>query len=126
VKILLIEDNPADVLLIQQILSATLESVNIRVAMDGEQAVGMLRDPDFKPDLVILDLNIPKIPGIAVLSQCTPSAPVVVFSSSSNPTEIERAKELGVLEFFQKPIDFDEFERVVRSMIQTRGQRNRS
>jgi len=126
VKILLIEDNPADVLLIQQILSATLESVNIRVATDGEQAVRMLCDSDFKPDLLIRDLNIPKIPGIAVLSQCKPSAPVVVFSSSSNPAEIERAKELGVLEFFQKPIDFDEFERVVRSMIQTRGQRNRS
>ena len=118
VKILLIEDNPADVLLIQQILSAELASVNIRVAMDGEQAVRMLCDSDFEPDLVILDLNIPRIPGIAVLAQCKPSAPVIVFSSSSNPAEIERAKELGVREFVQKPIDFEEFERVVKRMVE--------
>jgi CheY-like chemotaxis protein len=89
-NILLIEDNPGDVLLIQQILTATLASVNIRVAMDGERGLGMLCDPDFIPDLVILDLNIPKIPGIALLAQYKPAEPVVVFSSSSNPTEIER------------------------------------
>jgi DNA-binding NarL/FixJ family response regulator len=67
---------------------------------------------------VILDLNIPKIPGIALLTQCKPTAPAVVFSSSSNPVEIKLAKELGVREFVQKPIDFEEFERVVRRMIQ--------
>ena len=117
-NILLIEDNPGDVLLIQQILLAALDSVNIRVAMDGEQGLQMLCDPEFKLDLVILDLNIPRIPGIALLAQCKPAAPVVVFSSSSNPAEIQRAKELGVREFFQKPIDFDEFERVVKKMIQ--------
>jgi DNA-binding NarL/FixJ family response regulator len=118
VNILLIEDNLGDILLIQQILSAALPSINVRVAMDGEQGLGMLRNPEFQPDLVILDLNIPKIPGIALLAQCKPAAPVVVFSSSSNPAEIQRAKELGVQEFVQKPIDFDEFERVVRRMIQ--------
>jgi DNA-binding NarL/FixJ family response regulator len=117
VKILLIEDNPGDVLLIQQILSTALSSVKIRVAMDGEQALQMLANPEFIPDLIILDLNIPKVPGIAILAQCKPPAPVVVFSSSSNPTEIQRAKELGVREFVQKPIDFEEFEKVVKRMI---------
>jgi DNA-binding NarL/FixJ family response regulator len=117
--IFLVEDNPGDLVLTKQILSTALPSVNIRVAMDGEQALRMLCDSDLKPDLVILDLNIPKIPGIALLAQCKPVAPVVVFSSSSNPSEIQRAKELGVREFFQKPIDFDEFERVVRRMVQS-------
>ena len=117
-NVLLIEDNPGDILLIQQILSAALPSVNIRVAMDGEQGLGMLCDPELKPDLIILDLNIPKIPGTALLAHCKPTAPVVVFSSSSNPAEIQRAKELGVKEFIQKPIDFEEFERVVKRMIQ--------
>lgn len=117
--IFLIEDNPGDLVLTKQILSTALPSVNIRVAMDGEQALRMLSDTDLKPDLVILDLNIPKIPGIALLAQCKPVAPVVVFSSSSNPAEIQRAKELGVSEFLQKPIDFDEFERVVRRMVQS-------
>ncbi len=117
-KILLIEDNPGDVILIQQILTATLASVEIRVAMDGEQALRMLCDTDLNPDLIILDLNIPKVPGIAILAQCKPAAPVVVFSSSSNPTEIQRVTELGVREFVHKPIDFDEFEKVVKRMIQ--------
>ena len=118
VNICLIEDNPGDVLLIQQILSAALPSVHIRVAMDGEQGLEMLCDSQFRPDLIILDLNIPKIPGIALLAQCRPTAPVVVFSSSSNPAEIRRAKELGVREFVHKPIDFEEFDRVVRRIIQ--------
>ena len=98
-KILLIEDNPADVLLIQQILSATLASVNIRVSMDGEQAVRMLCDSDFKPDLVILDLNIPKIPGIAVLAQCKPSARrggVQFVLQSSRDRTSERAWCTGI------------------------------
>ena len=105
-------------MLIRQILSAALPTAEIHVAMDGEQALRMLCDADVKTDLIILDLNIPKIPGIALLAQCEPSAPVVVFSSSSNPAEIERAKELGVREFVQKPIDFEEFEKVVRRMVE--------
>ena len=104
--------------MIQQILTAQQASVEIRVAMDGEQALQMLGDPDLNPDLVILDLNIPKIPGIAILAQCKPAAPVIIFSSSSNPTEIQRAKELGAREFVHKPIDFEEFEKVVKRMIQ--------
>lgn len=85
--------------------------------MDGEQALQVLADPEFKPDLIILDLNIPKVPGLEVLARCKPQAPVVVFSSSTNPTEIQRAKVLGVREFVKKPIDFDEFENVFKRMI---------
>jgi len=70
--ILLVEDNPGDLLLIQQILTATIASVEIRLAMDGEQAIWMLADPEFKPDLILLDLTIPKVPGIAILAQCNP------------------------------------------------------
>jgi DNA-binding NarL/FixJ family response regulator len=80
-------------------------------------AIRMLANSAFKPDLIMLDLNIPRVPGIAVLAQCKPTAPVVVFSSSSNPAEIERAKELGVREFVQKPIDFREFSKVVMRMV---------
>lgn len=117
-QILLIEDNAGDVLLIRQIISEVPLPVKFSVALDGEQAIRMLADPGFKPDLIFLDLNIPRVPGIAVLAQCKPTAPVVVFSSSSNPAEIQRAKELGVREFVQKPIDFKEFSKVVMRMVQ--------
>ena len=97
----MIEDNPGDVVLIRHILAAESPSADIRVAMDGEQGLRVLADREFLPDLIILDLNIPRIPGITLLEQYKPTAPVVVFSSSSNPTEIRRARELGVREFVQ-------------------------
>jgi DNA-binding NarL/FixJ family response regulator len=69
----------------------------------------VLADPEYEPDLIILDLNVPKIPGLEILERCRPHAPVVVFTSSSNPTEIRRATELGARAFVQKPNDLDEF-----------------
>lgn len=117
-QILLVEDNGGDVLMIRQIIAEAGLAVRVTVARDGEQAIRILSDREFKPDLMILDLNIPKVPGIAVLERCKPTAPVVVFTSSSNPAEMQRAKELGVKEFARKPIDFDEFSQVVMRMVQ--------
>ena len=72
-QILLVEDNAGDVLAIPQILAAL--PIRISVARDGEQAIQILEDREFKPDLIILDLNIPKVPGLAVLERCKPTAP---------------------------------------------------
>jgi two-component system response regulator len=116
-QILLVEDNAGDVLMIRQIIAEHARSVKVNVAMDGEQAIRILEDRHFDPDLIILDLNIPKIPGLAVLERCKPTAPVVVFTSSTNPAEMERAKELGAKEFAHKPIDFEEFSNVVTRMV---------
>ena len=116
-QILLIEDNAGDILAIRQVISEVTPATKVSVARDGEQAIRILADPAFNADLIILDLNIPKVPGIAVLAQCKPAAPIVVFSSSSNSAEIQRAKELGVREFVRKPIDFEEFSNVVTRMV---------
>ena len=115
-QILLVEDNAGDVLAIRQLLAAL--PIRISVARDGEQAIQLLEDSEYKPDLIILDLNIPKVPGLAVLERCKPTAPVVVFTSSANPAESQRAKELGASEFVQKPYDLDEFAQVVMRMIE--------
>ena len=112
----MIEDNAGDVLAIRQILAAL--PIKISVARDGEQAIQLLEDSEYKPDLIILDLNIPKVPGLAVLERCKPTGPVVVFTSSSNPAEKQRAKELGASEFVQKPYDLDEFAQVLMRMIE--------
>ena len=117
-QILLIEDNAGDVLLIRQVIAEATDPVKVHVAMDGEQAIRMLADPEIKPDLIILDLNIPKVQGLTILAQYKPTAPVVVFTSSSNPAEMERAMELGAKEFVRKPIDFGEFEKLVMRMVQ--------
>jgi CheY-like chemotaxis protein len=116
-QILLVEDNAGDVLLIKQVLLETTWPMRLRVAMDGEQALQVLAEPEYLPDLIILDLNIPKVSGLQLLEQRKPTAPIVVFTSSSNPAERERAKELGVREFVQKPIDFGEFSRVVMRIV---------
>jgi len=116
--VLLVEDNACDILLIQQILSKASVPVRLHVAMDGEQALLMLTDPSLKPDLIILDLNIPKVTGTALLQRWrVGTIPVVVFSSSANPTEKVRSIALGAREFVSKPLDLDEFTHAVRGIV---------
>jgi len=119
VEILLVEDNAGDTLLIQQTLAEGSIPVKIHVARDGEQALQMLDDPEFHPGLVILDLNIPRIPGSAVLERYhSAKTPIVIFTSSWNDAEISRAMELGAREFAQKPTDLQAFSDVVCGMVE--------
>jgi len=81
--VLLIEDSPGDVLMVRQALAG--ESIRVRVALDGQQAVQIMSEGDFRADMVILDLNLPKLSGFSILQRTRPAVPVVVFSSSSPP-----------------------------------------
>jgi CheY-like chemotaxis protein len=111
----LIEDNAGDVLLIRQILQEQQINVRTHVARDGAQALFMLAEGRFQPDLILLDLNLPKISGFWFLERSKPQVPVVVFTSSSNPADIQGSVELGAKEFVQKPSDLQEYaERVSR------------
>lgn len=79
----------------------------------------MLDTPEFSPGLIILDLNIPRIPGSAVLERYhSLKTPIVIFSSSWNEAEISRAMELGAREFAQKPTDLQSFSDVVCGMVE--------
>jgi DNA-binding NtrC family response regulator len=119
IEILLVEDNAGDTLLIQQTLAEGSIPVRIHVARDGEQALQMLDNPEFHPGLVILDLNIPRIPGSAVLERYhSAKTPIVVFTSSWNDAEISRAMELGAREFAQKPTDLEAFGNIVCGMVE--------
>lgn len=119
VEVLLVEDNAGDTLLIQQTLAEGPIPVRLHVARDGEQALQMLDNPEFSPGLIILDLNIPRIPGSAVLERYhSKRAPIVIFSSSWNDAEISRAMELGAREFAQKPTDLQAFSDVVCGMVE--------
>ena len=118
-EILLIEDNPADVLLTRQALSKYPIPLHIRVAHDGEQALATLRAHEFKPDLIILDLNMPKVDGHTVLAeyQDKDDVPVVVFSSGRNEAEVQRALSLGAREYIRKPIGFRPFADAVCGIV---------
>ena len=113
--IFVIEDNAGDVLLIRQILQQQPVPIRVHLARDGAQALFMLAEGQFQPDLILLDLNLPMVSGSWFLARSKPAAPVVVFSSSSNPADIRDSTELGAKEFIQKPSDLEEYaERVSR------------
>jgi CheY-like chemotaxis protein len=123
--IFVIEDNAGDILLIRQILQQQQIPVRIHVARDGSQALFMLAEGRFQPDLILLDLNLPRISGCWFLERSKPQVPVVVFSSSSNPADIQGSVELGAKEFVQKPTDLQEYaecvSRIVRDWLPVTG-----
>lgn len=118
-EVVLVEDNVGDTLLVGQALADFPTPIHLRIARDGEQALQILGEPDFKPDLIILDLNIPKISGYAVLAaHQLKKTPVVVFTASENEADEGRALSLGAQEFIRKPMNLDEYKSAVSGMVQ--------
>jgi CheY-like chemotaxis protein len=116
--ILLVEDSAGDTLLVQQVLASCPVAFKLHVARDGEQALQMLANPNLKPDLIILDLNLPLITGLGVLERYHPKdVPVVVFTSSARQTDREFALALGASEYIEKPIEINAFTDVVCDMV---------
>jgi CheY-like chemotaxis protein len=119
IKVLLIEDSAGDALLTGQITAELPFPLKLSIARDGEQALTMLADPEFDAALIILDLDIPKLRGDVVLERNPRNdIPVVIFSGSSNPEDIQRALELGACEYFVKPIDLQAYQDAVLGMIE--------
>ena len=124
-EILLIEDNPGDVELIHEALQCGSVVNRINVATDGEEALAFLNHaPGFenapRPDLILLDLNIPKKNGFEVLSEIkdhpsVSSVPVVILTSSEAERDVVKSYNLHANCFISKPVDVDEFLAVVRS-----------
>ena len=120
--ILLVEDNPDDAELTLRAFEECNTLSQIVVAPDGQQALDYLfaagsyldRDPKVMPDVVLLDLNLPKVDGLGVLRRMrsdtrTRRLPVVVLTSSNEESDIIRSYDLGANSFVQKPVDFVRF-----------------
>src|ERR1700684_1438478 len=118
IEVFLVEDNPADVLLVRVALSQ-VPFLKLLVAKDGEQALKMLSSPDFQPQLIILDLNMPRVDGQTVLQQYQQKkkVPIVIFSSTQNKAEVQKALSLGAREYVQKPIGFEPYADAVRGIV---------
>ena len=116
--VLLVEDNPADVLLVRKALQDRCTPVHLTVADNGHDGLALLMHGMKTPDLVILDLNLPRLDGFGVLAGYKPRiAPVVVFSSTQNAEEVEKALALGANEFVHKPGDLSSFMKAIQQMI---------
>ncbi len=118
VRILLVEDNIGDVVLTREALAGYPVPVKLSVANDGEAAMSMMARRDLNLDLIILDLNMPRMDGNAVLERSPKKGvPVIIFSSTQNPSEIERALSLGAREFIRKPLGFYSYADAVRGIV---------
>ena len=128
-KLLLIEDNIADVALMEAVLEEidVVDGIRMEVVKDGESALKtfekMEADPkDTFPDLILLDFNLPRINGLEILkklkrSLLLRSIPVVVFSTSSSRDDIDNCYSEYANCFITKPVDFDEFIKIIHSTI---------
>jgi two-component system, chemotaxis family, response regulator Rcp1 len=126
VEILLVEDNPGDVRLTREALNEGKVRNNLSVAPDGVEAIAFLRKEGkyasaVRPDLILLDLNLPKMDGREVLQAIKADGslrhiPVVILTSSQAEQDIVRAYDLHANCYVTKPVDLDQFIGVVRSI----------
>jgi chemotaxis family two-component system response regulator Rcp1 len=126
VEILLVEDNPGDVRLTIEGLKEAKVHNNLHVVSDGVQAMEFLRRAGqhasaVRPDLILLDLNLPRMDGREVLSAIKSDAalktiPVVVLTTSQAEQDVLRSYELQANCYITKPVDLDQFITVVRSI----------
>ena len=120
--ILLVVDNPVDVELTRIAFAEANIANELVVVSDGAQAPDYLfargeyahRNPEDLPSIVLLDLNLPKVDGREVLqairaNETTHSLPVVVLTTSAEPSDVEASYALGVNSYIQKPVDFERF-----------------
>jgi DNA-binding response OmpR family regulator len=132
--VLLVEDNPADANLVEEALAEENLECDLSIMRNGAQAIEFIERLDSGsshafPDLVLLDLNLPKVSGEAVLERVRSSpkfgtAKVFIISSSDAPTDRERVMRLGATDYFRKPSNLVEFMELgprVRAMLAAAG-----
>lgn len=127
IEILLVEDNPADVRLTLGALKDAKVRNHLHVAMDGVEAMALLKGTGERriplPDLILLDINLPKKDGGEVLDEIKQDdrlrhIPVVILTTSQSKLDIMRSYHLRANAFITKPVDVDQFFRVIKSIEQ--------
>jgi CheY-like chemotaxis protein len=124
--VLLVEDDPGDVLIAQEAMAAGKLETTLEVVTDGVEAIAYLRQENgFKdarrPDLILLDLNLPRMSGHEVLAEVKKDPqlrriPVVVLTTSQAHDDIAKSYDLHASVHVSKPVDFDEFTGVVKQI----------
>ena len=126
IEILLIEDNPGDADLAREALEESKFTNHITVASDGEEAIRYLRKaPPFteasRPDLILLDLNLPRKDGREVLAEVKQDEdlkriPIVILTTSQAPDDVRKSYNLHANCYINKPLDLKQFMGIVKSI----------
>ena len=120
--ILLVEDDPDHELLTIRALKKSNIANDVRVARDGEEAISMiLGEEGLRPQVVLLDLKLPKLDGLEVLrrireNDATRMLPIVVLTSSDEERDVVRSYKLGVNSYIRKPVNFNDFAEATRQL----------
>jgi CheY-like chemotaxis protein len=125
-QVLLVEDNPADARLVREGLKEGKLFIDLKVAEDGVEALAFLRKEgryanEQTPNLILLDLNLPKKNGREVLAELKADEvlrhiPVVVLTTSEDEKDIHKSYHLHANSYIVKPVDFEQFIRVIQSL----------
>jgi CheY-like chemotaxis protein len=124
--VLLVEDDPGDVMIAQEALKASRLTSKLTVVPDGVEALKYLRrengyESATRPDLILLDLNLPKKTGHEVLAEVKADPalrkiPIVVLTTSGAAEDVVRSYDLHANVFVTKPVDFDHFTSVIKQI----------
>ena len=124
--VLLVEDNQADAEIVRHFLSQCDVESNVTIVDDGEDALDILRynakfSPALRPDLILLDLNLPRMGGFEVLEELNSDGvlreiPVVILTASDNESDRTRAQDLRVRQYITKPKSSSEFASILSSI----------
>jgi two-component system, chemotaxis family, response regulator Rcp1 len=125
-EILLVEDSPGDIRLMQEAFRQTNTSLHLNVVMDGVEAMGFLRREGVytnapRPDFILLDLNLPRMDGREVLAhikgdESLKTIPTVILTTSESETDIVKSYQLQANCYLCKPVQLDEFDSLVKSV----------
>jgi CheY-like chemotaxis protein len=126
IQVLLVEDSPGDARLTQEAFRAAAKTMRLHVVSDGVEAMTFLRQEGIhadapRPDLILLDLNLPKMDGRQVLAQVKGDdslklIPTVILTTSSSDEDILKSYELQANCYLSKPVQLDAFDELVRSI----------
>ncbi len=126
IEVLMVEDDPGDVLLIREAFEYNKVHNNLNVVSDGEQALAFLRNEGEhagapRPDLVLLDLNLPRKDGREVLAEVKQdpdlrTIPIVVLTTSEAEEDVLKSYQLHANAYVTKPVDFERFVSIVRQI----------
>ena len=125
INILLAEDNPGDVFIIRSVLEESPVPYNFHHVMNGEAVLTFLHQekeyPNFRPDLILLDLNLPLKHGFEVLEEIKSNPqlkmiPVIILTSSRAEQDISQSYNLSASCYVNKPVDFEQFVNILKSI----------